>query len=124
MWNWLREFYEIRQEVRDRRSYCQSCETLRVELNNARREKQILLDKIINPTPETFQQLAPEPQPILTRHKPWRVRQAELEAEDRVKAEQIKRDFTDRLEKSIGVKKDGEETIRRDGTVPGSSATG
>lgn len=106
MWGWLRELHEVLQEAADRRSRCASCEMLQIELAQRRRENQILLDRIVNPTPDTFQTLAPEPQPLHMKHKPWRVKQQELEAKDKAEHERIMTEFRERtaaVEKTIGV---------------------
>lgn len=103
MWGWLRELREILSEP----PICQSCEVLRVELNAVRREKEILLDRILNPDAGQFPSaVAPAPIGMPSRHVPWRVKQQELEAQDRAKHEQIMAEFRARtaaVEKTIGV---------------------
>lgn len=87
MFNWLRELKEIWREPR----VCLSCEVLKVELSNERREKQQLLDHLLTPRSQESERLiAPEPQvPIHGKHIPWAVRQQMLEQADREKAKTI-----------------------------------
>ena len=90
MFDWLRELKEIWHE----KAPCESCEILKVELSSLRREKELLLQHALygkSLEPERIE--APEPQPLPSRHKPWKVKQQELEAADRVKAQQILREF-------------------------------
>lgn len=93
--DWYRQWLEIRTEFRAKRAevsqeekICQSCETLKQQLEIANYEKQQLLNRIIEkPAPE------PEKQPIeVTRPKmiPWNVRKQMLEREDREKAKLMK----------------------------------
>jgi hypothetical protein len=85
MFQWLREFREVWRE----KAPCDSCEVLKAELSNERREKQRLLDSLLAPKPVEPERLeAPEPKvPIGTRHIPWKVRQQMLEQADREKAQ-------------------------------------
>ena len=81
MFNWLREYSEIRREAR----ICQSCEVLKELLAAERHDKQQLLNKLLaDPTPEVKNETPIE----ITRPKvmPWRVKRQMLEAEDRAKA--------------------------------------
>lgn len=84
MFNWLRELKEIWQT----RAECSSCEVLKVELSNERREKEMFLRHVLTPKSVEPERLtAPEPIPLPTnRHIPWKVRQQMLEAESREKA--------------------------------------
>ena len=100
---WLREWYEIRAEERERqfrlreeqnanKLVCSSCEILKVELENAHREKSELLRKLLEkdtPNPVTTapkMETLPRPQ----KHLSWAVKQQMLEAEDRAKAVALK----------------------------------
>lgn len=113
MFGWLRELYEIRREHYDRLRHCESCETLRVELGKERREKEMLLQYIITPKDWTPSQPKTEdvPMPVLRGHVPWRVRQQQLEAEDRKEKSRIMEEFrarvdpakTEQLEKEMGI---------------------
>jgi hypothetical protein len=40
---------------------------------------------------------APAPQPLSSRHVPWRVTQQKLETEDRIKAADIRRQFEEKI---------------------------
>lgn len=120
MWQWLRELREILNEP----PVCQSCEVLKTEISNLRRDKDILLNRLMFPTEVDVPKTAPEPVTMpSSRFKPWRVIQQELEQKDAREAARIRKEFEDRtasLENQIGVA-DGKETVQRSGTVPGSS---
>lgn len=108
MWNWLRELYDIRRE--NKMSRCDSCDILKVELAQERREKERLLNHILNPQPQS-EPTAEKPEPIMPKHVPWRVKQQELETRDRQEAARILAQFKDRvksadtekLEKDMGI---------------------
>lgn len=112
MWNWLRELYEIRRENRELNSICPACEVFKVELSNMRRERDILLNRVLTPTSTPETQITGDPQPVILRHMPWKVKQQELERQDRLEHERILTEFknkvsplkTEELEKSIGIK--------------------
>jgi hypothetical protein len=85
---------------------CATCEVLRIQLDESSRERRELLSKLlekdVSPAPTTEQQ---EFRPIKPQFTPWRVRQQMLEAEDRKKAELMKKkseEIAD-LEKELGV---------------------
>ena len=70
---------------------CDSCETLRHQLEIANFEKKQLLDRLITTPPPTVERTtAPEPQAVKPRAIPWRVRQQMLESEDRAKAKAMR----------------------------------
>lgn len=128
MWAWLRELQDIFNERYAVRTKCNSCEVLERQLAAERREKDLLLARILNPLAAPENSIAPEPVTMpSSRFKPWRVIQQELEQKDAREAERIRKEFAERtasLEQQIGVG-DGrpkeEETIRRGGSVPGGS---
>jgi len=94
--DWYREYLEIKynsrklkNEVVVEEKVCQSCETLRQQLEFSNYEKTQLLNKLLKePEPEP----KPAPAPEITRPKsiPWHVRRQLLEAEDRVKAQRLR----------------------------------
>lgn len=96
MFKWLAEFYEIRRENK-LAVQCASCEVLKVELAAERREKQMLLNRILNPNDQTQPANENRPEPVLSKHIPWRVKQQELEAQDRAVASRIKKEFDDKI---------------------------
>lgn len=109
MFQWLEELYRIRRENRLAR-VCPSCDILATELSKERREKEILLQHILNPPLST----APEPvisEPIPPKHVPWRVKQQQLEMEDRKEHQRIMKEFgarvnpvpIEKLEKEMGI---------------------
>ena len=109
MFQWLRELYDIRREFRA----CESCETLKIELSKERREKDMLLQHVLHPKIEEAPRIEGAPEPIRPKHIPWRVKQQELEAEDRQQKQRIMQEFQARvapIEKVMGVA-DGKETV-------------
>lgn len=111
MWKWLEEFYEVRRNHKERLAVCLSCEVLKVELSNARRMNETLLSRILNPQPQVENTAGLSPQPVILRHKPWKVKQQELEKADRQEHERILTEFknkiaaplTEKLEKELGI---------------------
>lgn len=87
---------------------CGTCELLRIQLDESNRERRELLTRLLEKDrPEPTQPVKTEEyRPIQSQFVPWRVRQQMLEAEDRKKAELLKRhkDEVDELEKELGVK--------------------
>lgn len=67
---------------------CQSCEALKTQLEF---QNQVIKDLIRQPEPQTTEDVS-NFKPIMPKHKPWRVRQAELEREDRELARRLKED--------------------------------
>lgn len=109
MFGWFRELLEIRYEFKERRErmeldkhQCPTCEVLRVELDRTNREKAQLLRELLKETdnPPT---VASEPEPIRSTFKPWKLRQQELEAADRLKAaeKRVELDTTLRFNKNL-----------------------
>ena len=87
-------------------STCEACDILRAQLDESNRERKELLHRLldkdkIEPLPEKEEDLVP----IKPQYTPWRVRQQMLEAEDRKKAELLRRSSEDieKLEKELGV---------------------
>lgn len=73
--DWYREWKTIK--------VCQSCETLKLQLDIANMEKKQLLDRVLEP-PREREVVEKEPvQVSLPRTIPWKVRQQILEREDR-----------------------------------------
>ena len=101
MFHWLRELLEIKYEFREKRTkltrevevetkVCQSCETLKQQLEIANYEKQQLLNRLLKePEKEPERTVAPEPV-SRPRMVPWHVRQQMLEREDREKARALR----------------------------------
>lgn len=104
MFNWLREFYEIRAEYRR----CRTCEELRRELDYLRGDNQRLLNKLVFLSPEVKQESSNQLISAKPLRVPWIVKQQMLEAEDRQKAKIIKD-----LEERMGIK---DEIPRSDST--------
>lgn len=129
MFGWIRELLEIRYEFRERRTrlknevrhehkLCQSCETLKQQLEIANYEKQQILTKLLKePTPE------PTTPPVeITRPRalPWNIRRQLMEREDRERArllrnapkpisENNEKISTEELEKELGVAEQSRE---------------
>lgn len=101
MFGWFRELLEIRYEFRERKlrlseeaservNVCASCEVLKAALTRANFEKDQLLNKLLTPD------VPAEVPKVLTsvsmpKQMPFAVRRQMLEAEDRVKADTLKR---------------------------------
>lgn len=112
MWKWLEEFYEVRRNHKERISVCLSCEVLKIELSNARRTVDILLNRVLNPPqPQEVMGFTNDPVTPLLKHKPWKVKQQELELADRKEAQRIMTEFKNKvspinvenLEKQMGI---------------------
>lgn len=96
--DWYKEWLEIRSEfktrslelktaVKQEEIICQSCETLKSQLEIANYEKRQLLSRLLEkPEPIEERLTAPEPQAMRPRAVPWHVKKQMLETEDREKA--------------------------------------
>jgi hypothetical protein len=82
------EMAAARGEYEYQSSICQSCETLKSQLSEANR---LIRDLTIKPETREVEDDKPRgnPKPIQSGYKPWSVRRAELEAADRIKAQQL-----------------------------------
>ena len=94
--DWYREWIEIRNEqaakLRELK-YCESCETLKLQLSISNEDRERLLDVLIkkpdgdNAKPQIdISQFKPLP----TQHLGWAAKRQMLEAEDRAKARAIR----------------------------------
>jgi len=93
---------------------CESCETLRLQLDIANHERRQLLETIIGFTKPAVQEVTQEPrniEPILPKTVLWRTRQHQLEENDRMTAEKNKarQKEIDDLEKELGVEEKQKE---------------
>lgn len=115
MFNWIRELLELRYEFKERKNKCESCETLRLQLEISNHEKELLLARLLEKPSEPVIKQNEEPQVIRPRTVPWNTRRQMLETEDREKAKLL-RDApkpikTEELEKellSAGQKREAE----------------
>jgi hypothetical protein len=85
---------------------CATCEVLRIQLDESNRERRELLNKLLEKDKEVSPPTAQEEfRPIRPQFTPWHVRQQLLEAEDRKKAELLKKKATEieELEKEVGL---------------------
>jgi len=96
MFKWLEELYEIKRRNREQALYCPTCEALKVELAAERREKEMLLRKVLSPNQEPEIESTPAPQPFIPKHRPWKVIQQELEKKDKEEAERIMKEFREK----------------------------
>jgi hypothetical protein len=100
MFAWLKEFYEVRAirraslreeraEERAETRVCESCETLKRQLEIRNHEYELLLNRFLEKPAPVVEDKTPV---ALTspRHIPWRIRQQELEAADRQRAALLK----------------------------------
>ena len=100
---WKRLFYKWFGLSEDT---CPVCEVLREQLAMSERERRELLQRALSPPPsEPLVKESEHPIPITPAFTPWRVRQQMLEAEDRKRAELLRRNAEDveKLEKELGV---------------------
>lgn len=103
MFNWLREFYEMRRDARREDMICETCEVLKHELEVVRIENQQLLDRILH-VPELPKAIdTSEIKPIMPRSIPWNVRKQILESEDRERARLLKQQSIQGLEQELGI---------------------
>jgi hypothetical protein len=87
MFNWIREYLELKYEFKERSSKCESCETLKMQLEIANHEKSQLLTRLLEkPESEVRPVQTEEIKPIMPKTVPWNVRRQMIEAEDREKA--------------------------------------
>ncbi len=101
MFNWLKELLEIRYEFRERRlrleeetaerkHVCPTCEIFKVEIERANREKELLLNKILQPPDKV--EIVQRPITVNPpRQMPFAIKRQLLEAEDRVKADKLRK---------------------------------
>lgn len=89
---------------------CKSCETLQHQLEIANYEKKELLNRILSFTePKVEEQIVNNIEPIRPKAVSWKVRQQELEREDRHKAKLLKEKEAEMkalkdLEKEVGIR--------------------
>jgi hypothetical protein len=100
--DWYKEWLNIRAEVAQRKrdlskdvrqeeKVCESCETLKQQLEISNYEKDRLLNRLLEkPDKEPDRTIAPEPQALKPRMVPWAVRKQMLEREDREKARSLR----------------------------------
>jgi len=98
MFNWLKEYWDIKASYMERKreaTICESCETLKMQLAIANDEKRQLLNQILyKPEPEVKVDTSElKPVSTLSHTGSWRVRQQMLEAEDREKAKILNREM-------------------------------
>jgi hypothetical protein len=80
---------EERNEIKDD-SICESCETLKRQLEIRNHEYELLLNRVLEKPAQVVEDKTPM-ELSRPRHIPWRVRQQELEAADRQRAELLKK---------------------------------
>lgn len=83
--DWYKQWLDIRKSAREEEKPCESCETLKQQLEIANYEKEKLLNRIME-KPEPERTTAPEPQAVRPKMVPWHVRRQMLEREDRERA--------------------------------------
>lgn len=98
MWllDWYQQFLAMRYEAQLRKAQlsvpqvCDSCETLRHQLEIANYEKKQLLERILEKPEPVKDPVRNETPMLVPRNVPWNVRRQMLEAEDRAKAKLMK----------------------------------
>ena len=96
--NWYKQWLEIRVESKEKQillkqenNICNSCETLKQQLEIVNYEKRQLINRILEkPESEPEREFAPIPKE-LPKVVPWHIRRQMLEAEDRKKAELLRK---------------------------------
>jgi hypothetical protein len=82
---WYKEWIEIRATLTENEK-CDSCETLKAQLEIANYEKKQLLDRLLTKPEEPVQPARNETPMLVPRSVPWNMRRQMLEREDREKA--------------------------------------
>lgn len=82
MFNWIREYLEIKKEFR----VCESCETLKQQLAIANIEKSQLLTRLLEKSEPEIKSIQTEEPKVIRPHMPWTARRQMIEAEDRERA--------------------------------------
>ncbi len=90
MFNWLREWVELRLEIKERKSVCKSCEILKQQLEFANYERRILFEKLTNREEPKVDNPPPQMTTVPRRNLPWAVRRQMLEVEDRERAKLLR----------------------------------
>lgn len=113
MVNWFHKLLhphcpECREDAREE-LVCPSCEMLQTEVARLRHDNERLLNRLIEKPENNDRNEAPVPSAPLPHRLPWKARAAQLEAQDREKAQEMKlraaapkTDVTD-LEKELDV---------------------
>lgn len=88
---WYKEYLDIKAEYAKSKidlQFCESCETLKLQLSIANEEKKQLLSKLIDkPEPVEVNTDTPSLKPVLPGNSTsWQVRRQALEREDRAQA--------------------------------------
>lgn len=124
--NWYRQLLEIRQEFR-RETVCQSCETLKQQIETLRYDNQQLLGALV--TKETKVETPIDTsnlKPIKPRMIPWSQRRHMLEENDRQQAQLLKKareegatlkPETEELERELGIAGQEREAQAKSGTA-------
>lgn len=107
MFGWLRELLELKAEFRERKYElenrsitCESCESLKAQLERANYEREQLINNLIKPpAPMAPPQLVPVSQPRPSRFMPNKVRMQMIADEDRQRA-RILKEYEDGLKDS------------------------
>lgn len=103
MINWIKiqfeSWIEYKRALRERKLTCNSCEVLKLELSRSNERERILLDKLTEHPDVPVDRPAPEITP--RKFIPMSVKRQQLEREDRVLADQLRKRKTDELEKEV-----------------------
>lgn len=107
MWNWLHHLFNphCQECLIEKESSCKSCEILKQELALSHAREQKYIDALLV---QEDKELVPQelPKPIISAYKPWRVKQAELENEEKKRAVDLMNRRTkeiEKLEEELGV---------------------
>lgn len=85
--NWYSQWLELRAQYKEPK-LCESCETLKQQVEHLRQDNDRLLTRVLTPVVVTERpEVIPDNiTPLRKGHIPWNVRKQSLEAEDRQKA--------------------------------------
>ncbi len=113
MFDWLRELVDIKLEYRERKKVCESCNFLRTELARSNIDRNFLIQQLLSKKDESEAvNVNTNVEPILPKTIHWRIKQQELEANDRAEAAALEKQRkeaaaaklnTAKLEESIGI---------------------
>lgn len=97
----IESWIESRRQEKIRRNTCESCENLKNELALAHRLHEMVFNKLTEkPEKEVERPLSNVTRPTSVRI-PWSVKRQELEREDRIQADKLKREKIEELEKEV-----------------------
>lgn len=118
------KYWILRKLDPNERVDCENCEYLKMQVSIEKQEKQQLLDQLFHKNEEVNKQEI-EYKPIhTTKHVPWRVKQRELEDNDRKRAADIKQNSSVMAKPDTGINGTDVQSIEELETEMGIPTTG